>query len=478
MKCFRGLFVILVFGSTSLRSQNKEILYDFLEIPQSLLENPGRNVSYEWYAGIPFLSGVYANGATSGITVNDIFAADGIDINQKVREKALNALTNKDEVNGIFQVDLINGGFRGRRDPKMFYSFGVYSEGYVQNYWPKDLALLAFEGNADQLGRRFDLGDLNAHGQLLNVFHFGINRQMNKNLTLGGRVKLYSAILDFRSNRNSGYFETNVGQNNLLVNTLSANLELRSSGFNELFNAEDDGSSTLGLIAKRGLFSGNIGLGLDLGFSYKLNEQMTITGSLIDLGMVYYTSDIVNYSLKGSASIEGVEVILPEALLDPDADLWEDLVDEIEESLPFEENDNNYTSIRPVKLYGSFRYDFGKKTESRGYCDCDYSSTSSGGNSVYVNSAGIQVFAINRPRGPQAAITAFYQRRFGKVLSVKTTYTVNKFTASNLGIGLSLQAGPVNIYLLGSNILSYSNIADSNFAAFQLGLNILSWNLK
>ena len=215
-----SLLSILLLGYITSFGQNKEVLYDFQEIPQAIMVNPGINTIYNWYAGIPFISGIYAKGATSGLTVNDIFAADGLDINQKVRDRALNSLSERDEVNGIFQVDVLSGGFRSQKNPANFFSFGMYIEGYALNYWPKDLAILAYEGNADRLGQRFDLNDLNASGQFINVLHFGINRQIKNNLTLGARIKLYSGILDIKSTNNSGYFETTLGENNLLRNTL------------------------------------------------------------------------------------------------------------------------------------------------------------------------------------------------------------------------------------------------------------------
>ena len=467
--------IILFTGYISSYAQNKAVLYDFQEIPQALMVNPGMNTFYNWYAGVPFISGIYAAGATSGLTVNDIFAADGLDINQKVRDRAVNALSKRDEVNGIFQVDILNGGFRGQKDPANFYSFGMYVEGYALNYWPKDLAILAYEGNADRLGQRFDLNDLNASGQFINVFHFGINRQIKNNLTLGARIKLYSGILDFNSTNNSGYFETIVGENNLLRNTLVSDMRLRSSGLDALLDASDNGGGIGRLLTKRGFFGGDPGLGFDLGVTYNLNKQTVITGSILDIGLLYHTSDVTNYTLEGAASVEGVEIILPEALSDPNADFWEDLVNEIEELIPFEENSKNYVTLRPIKFYSSIRYNFGKQGQPTAACDCDNQPDSGDRSLYYLNSLGGQLYVINRPRGPQFAVTAFYQRRFAKVLALKATYTVDKFTASNIGLGMSLQAGPLNLYIMGDNLLSYGNIADSNYASLQLGLNIISW---
>lgn len=473
----RFLLTTILWVGAYAHAQNKQLLYDFTEIPQALLVNPGMETDFQWYAGIPVLSGISAQGVTGGITVNDLFANDGVDFNTKVRERAISSLNIRDEVSGIYQLELLNGGFRGR-DPSVFYSFGIYNEGYFINYWPQDYALLAFEGNANRLNERFDLSHLKARGEMLNVFHFGINKKMNRSLVLGARAKIYSNIMDINSTKNSGYFVTNEGQNNIFSSTLNADLLLRTSGINAIESAIDDENVT-GAIIKRGFFGGNLGLGIDLGFTYYFNPQTVLTGSLLDLGIVYHSNEIENFSLMGNATVEGIEVILPDALSDPDQDFWQDLVDEIETLIPFEETTTNYIQFRPTQLYASLRYNFGEPGNGPADCDCDYLS-GAGGNSItkYRNSLGGQVYVINRPRGPQGAITAFYQRRFGNFMALKGTYTVNKFTMTNLGLGINFQAGPVNLYFMADNLLGYRNIADSNYASFQFGLNIISWDRK
>ena len=471
------LFATILWVGIFAHAQNKQLLYDFTEIPQALMLNPGMETDFNWYAGIPVLSGISVQGISSGISVNDLFANDGLDINDKVRDRAINGMTIRDELSGTYQLEVISGGFRGQ-DPNVFYSFGLYNEGYFINYWPKDYAILAFEGNADRLNERFDLSHLKARGEILNVFHFGVNKKMNSSLVLGARGKIYSSIIDINSTKNNGYFVTTEGQNNIFASTLNADLLLRTSGINAIEKAIDDGNVP-GTIIKRGLFGGNLGLGMDLGFTYYLNPQTVLTGSLLDLGFIYHTNEIESFSLKGNATIEGIEIILPDALLDPDQDFWENLVDDIEALIPFEETTKSYLTFRPTKLYASLRYNFGEPLEGSADCNCDYLN-SGGGSSVtkYRNSIGGQLYVINRPRGPQSAITAFYQRRIGNYMALKTTYTANKFTLTNIGLGVNFQAGPVNLYLLADNLLAYRNIAASNYASFQFGLNIISWGKK
>lgn len=473
MRIEKLLLLSILFVCTLLHAQNKQLLYDFIEIPQALMVNPGMEANYQWYAGVPMFSGTSFQFGSSGITVNDLFANDGVDFTTKVREKAIYGMDVNDELSGTFQMEILNGGFKGRNNSNNFYSFGMYLEGDAIGYWFKDLAILGFEGNANQLDREFDLSHLKTRGELVNVFHFGVNKRVDNDLTIGARAKIYSSLFNFNSTNNKGHFVTTEGQNNFFANTLDADMELRSSGIKEI--VDDDSGNVSGTLLKRALFGGNLGLGLDAGFTYNLNDKMVFTASVLDLGFVYHTKDIVNYVLKGNATVEGIEVILPEALANPSSNFWQDLIDDIEELVPFEENNKNYITFRPTKLYGSVRYNFGKRIPTRLDCECEDVVSDRSLAFQYANSTGIQLYAINRPRGLQGALTAFYQRRFGNSIALKTTYTVDKFSFSNIGLGFSVQVGSINFYAMADNLLAYKNIADTHYASFQLGLNIISW---
>ncbi|MEC7262277.1 MAG: DUF5723 family protein [Bacteroidota bacterium] len=481
----RFYFLLLgLLGSSVLYAQNKELLYDFYEIPQSLMVNPGVKTSEKWHVGIPVISGLSFQGATSGVTVNDLFANDGIDFTTKVQERVLDAMTRKDDFSTTSQIEGITVGFRGRNRPDDYYSFGMYGETDVIVYWPRDLALLAFEGNGGaNIGRSFDLGDLKLRGEMINVFHFGINRKMSESLTVGARAKLYSSIFQFQSIKNSGNFTTTEGQDNIYVTSINANMQLQTAGVRGFYDILEEDTGTTkkdikSLFVDRVLLGGNLGLGFDAGFSYQLTPQTTITGSILDLGFIYNNKDVWNYTLNGSTSTEGISVYLPEDIDNVDNDLWQELIDDIDAALPHGENQESYISFRPVKAYGSIRYDFGEGGNSPfNNCGCGVNDQGGGSNrDYYRNSVGGQLFMMKRPRGVQAALTGFYQKRFGKTLALKTTYTVDKYSFTNVGLGLNLQAGPVNFYILGDNLLSYSNIADSHYASLQFGFNIISWN--
>lgn len=475
------LFAVLL-GSATLAAQHKQLLYDFYEIPQSLMINPGVKTPYKWHAGAPLLSGIGFQAGANGISVNDLFANDGIDFTTKVRDRAINGLSPRDEFGGSGQIEIFSGGFRSANRPNDYYSFGMYGEGFASVFWPRDLAILAFEGNANNLNRRFDLGHLKVQGEAVNVFHFGVNRKLNDKWNVGLRGKIYSSVFEFKSTRNSGYFITTEGTNNILANTLVADLKLQTSGVSRFLEIIDDsnGISAQEELPKwllgRSFFGGNLGIGADFGFTYQLNQNTILTGSLLDVGFIYHTNGLENYSLNGAVTNEGVEIFLPEDLFQGNTDLWQELVDDIEALVPYDINEEPFLSVRPIKLNASIRYNFGEaglKTED---CYCDYQSVATTDRFDYLNAVGGHLSMINRARGPQAALTAFYQRRFGSILALKGTYTVDKYSMTNLGLGLNLQAGPVNFYVLADNLLGYQNLADSHYASFQFGFNIISWN--
>ena len=76
---FLGVFV-------SLQAQNKQILYGFKEVPQQILLNPGAQIDYNGYIGVPLLSHIHFNAGITGFSAFDIFADDGRDFNQKIQD--------------------------------------------------------------------------------------------------------------------------------------------------------------------------------------------------------------------------------------------------------------------------------------------------------------------------------------------------------------------------------------------------------
>ncbi|WP_304199248.1 DUF5723 family protein [Flavobacterium alvei] len=450
-----SLFIILI--SMSCFSQNKQLLYNFTSVPQSMLTNPGSDVNYNWFVGIPLLSGFSANVGSSSFSVYDLFANNGVDFNTKLRNVVFSTSRN-DKVVMNEQLEVFSGGFKlGDWQEGSYFSFGMYQELDVLTYMPKDYAILALDGNKDYLGKVFDMGDLNARGELLSVFHLGYHKKVNENLILGVRGKIYSSIFNVTSTKNSGYFYTILGTNNVYDQVISANGLVQTSGLtNYLENYSGNAQSD---IMKKTLLGGNLGLGLDLGLTYYPKENLQFTASLIDIGFIKHTKEIESYRYKGYYNYVG---------LTPDFVLGNsnDILDEFNDAIPLDTLHTKYTTWRPLKFNSSIQYSFGDGRSSD--CNC-----SGGTENKYKNAVGAQLFAMTTPRTPLMALTAYYRRQIFESLEMKATYTVDSFSSKNIGLGLSTTIGKVNFYILADNLLEYKDISKARSLGFQMGLNII-----
>ncbi len=459
-KVFLSLVALI---SCAAWSQSKQILYNFTSIPQSAMTNPGADVNYKWYAGVPLLSGISANVGSTGFSAFDLFANDGTSFTSKL-QNVVSSTTRNDHFALRQELELISGGFRisgQRRDQSdTFVSFGIYQEFDMISYMPKDLAILALEGNSNYLGKIFDLGDLNAKAEVLSVWHLGVRKAISKNFILGARAKIYSSIYNANSINNSGFIFTGPSNTGVYDQSIYANMQLNTSGVAKY--GEEDNNADAGKDIRKGLLlGGNLGLGFDAGFTYYPQKNIQITGSILDVGFISHTKDVESYTFKGRYNYRG---IVPSFSSGESA---ENIYQEFQDAIPLDTINAKYTTWRPIKLNGSFQYSFDEDQDEN--CNCNGSLN----ETVYKSAVGAQLFIMSTPRVPVYALTTYFSRKILKGLQAKATYTFDTYSSSNIGLGLSTTAGPINFYLMADNLLEYRDLSKANSLSFQLGLNVM-----
>ena len=61
----------------------------------------------------------------------------------------------------------------------------------------------------------------------------------------------------------------------------------------------------------------------------------------------------------------------------------------------------------------------------------------------------------------------------GENFRTKLTYTVDDFSYTNVGLGMSTLIGKVNTYVLVDNVFGLDHIGYSKRASIQLGMNLI-----
>ncbi|HSQ45835.1 MAG TPA: DUF5723 family protein [Lutibacter sp.] len=435
-------------------SQNKQVLYDFAGLPQTLLLNPGAEVENKFHFGMPMFSQISVQGGFTGFSAYDIFADNGININDKIKA-AVNNYGRAEFFAFNQQLEVLNGGFRLPNND--YLSFGYYEEVDFLAKIPRDVVDLFYEGNTI-IGRRYSIEKLAARAEMLGVLHVGLSKKLNENWNLGARAKIYSSVFNASTKSNSGSFYTEEGSQNIYRQHLdNVNFLMQTSGVFFSNGEEIDASYVKGKL----LFGGNLGLGIDLGFTHHYSKQWTITGSVLDLGFVNNSKDVESFQYKGDYEVEGVQLNF-----DPDnpENYWSDLKADFDNSILSDTLYKSFLSFRPVKLNGAVSYSFGQKQD-----DCRYLID----QGLYLNKIGFQWFSTIGAVHSYMAATLFYEHRFNKYFQTKLTYTADPFSFTNIGLGLSANIGVVNLYVSADNLLSLNNIYNAKSASFQLGLNFI-----
>ena len=435
-------------------SQNKQVLYDFAGLPQTLLLNPGLETDYKFHIGVPLLSGISSEIKSTGFSLSEIFAVNNNSITNKI-SAVLNKIDADDYLKVNTQIEVFSAGFRF--DKKTYISFGFYQELDAIGYLPKDALTLINEGNTSYLNKSFSISEMIYKLDVLGVIHAGISRKVSDELTLGGRFKVYSSALNLETSNNSGTFTTGLGNNNMYIHQLdNVNLNLRTSGL----RSNNEYISDARTYIENSLLGGNLGAGIDLGFTYHATPQLQFSGSLIDFGFVHHTKNIQNQLIVGSFTFEGIEFEF-----DSNRNYWQELDAALKEQLPIVENQDSYTSWRPAKLNAAIKYSFGEKRSK--YC---YDNIL---KDFYTNAFGAQLYSVFRPLRQQFALTSFYEKSFSNKLQAKITYTIDDYSYNNIGVGVSAKIWKINFYGILDNLTKLSDISSSNNVSLQFGFNLL-----
>jgi hypothetical protein len=203
-------------------------------------------------------------------------------------------------------------------------------------------------------------------------------------------------------------------------------------------------------------------MGIDVGVTYKITPQLEFSGSILDLGFINHKKNTKNTSITGNFVFEGVAL---EFNNDNNFENWDEIDQRFQDEIPVTDDFESYISWRPTKLNLALKYSFGDYRSKICY-DNTYKN-------FYTDAIGVQLYNVFRPLSSQLALTGFYEKAITNKIHTKVTYTVDDFSYSNIGAGLSVQLGSFNFYGLVDNLLEYGDLSSTNSASFQLGFNLI-----
>ena len=332
------------------------------EVPQTIQLNPAIGYRCKNYFILPLLSSMKFSFNSTSIGYNNIFRVSPNNGNKTYQ----------------YDFDQIAANLKNRNYIMTNISFPVFGMGYewkdhylhfeINNYtrlrlsFPDDLVALK-DGNwniADNNAKTLDLSGMGGMAMNYTSIGFGISTEINEGTRLGARVEYLRGAANFSSRQTRLHLITT---DNPITLESSANLYyamsfpmevgLNDDGYISSYDFSPAGSNIL----KNYLFNKNWGFAIDLGFVKKINQSITISGSLLDVGFIRWASNINGLQSRGDFFYEGIN--LEELIQNPyGMDYLSELRDTITRVFRLTPREDPYTVYLPLQSFVGIEYSF------------------------------------------------------------------------------------------------------------------------
>ena len=428
---------LLLMSVHFLNAQENYILYGFRGIPQSVSLNPALMPDASVFIGIPAISNIELSLINTVGSYSDFFTTkpgsnvDNLDLTKVIQ--AGNSLG----FTGIFiNEDLLFAGFRIKSS---FLTFGLSQRLSFTLITDNNVFKQIWNDNAVNAGQTFEMNNTAINESHMLDYHIGLSVPVTTKITVGARVHLLQGLSNIQTKNNGLSFTTQANGNGGYDVYTTSHLLINTSGFqpnsNNNFNAGQYFSDF-----------NNVGFAADLGVAVKVNDQLNVTASVLDLGSVSYhagtqswQTNTNNVNLTGSLS----DIFKSNNALSG-------LGDTLKKMFNATNLSQAYSVKLPTRLYVGAEYNL---KEHYGRVSLLFADQFFTGYSNMAASLG-------------------YDNSLGRHFNFKVSYTYIKGDPFNVGTALSFQFKPIQLYLYTDNILTVS-WKNSKYAQFGFGFNIL-----
>ena len=427
-------------------AQSEMSLYRFgHSVPQAGLINPSFIPDYKVVIGLPMLSHY-------GFADNDELAFRDLFVRETDGSLALDEAGLPEKLGDIRRqrIDIESQLLMyGVRIAGFYFTIGGNLNTQLRLTYPGELLGWAIRGPADPYYENSDLelDDFSVDALMYHEYYASAARSFFNRLSLGVRFRYIIGLASARSEEFDG--SLHVGADSISI--VTSRMVLNTGGIS-FFDQDDLGIRDY---ASYGFDSRNRGGAIDLGASFKINDRIVVSAAVNDVGYIRwrdytrkYELDPINYSFKG---FDVIDYLFENDTTDIDAEL-----DELETLFePNEVDGQEFTTPLVTRVYGGISYRVGKRHEFGlvGFTDINRGTLNPG--------AGLS-YSLKLGRMVQAVIGGTYSN--GQLI--------------NVGAGLSLKLGPLQIYGVSDRANGIVYPARTSWVNARAGVNLVFGRIK
>jgi hypothetical protein len=450
-------FTVLALVVTMANAQSDLGLPFFGDVFQSTYLNPTARAEHTLSIGFPMLSSLSVQAIHNGFVPNSVAYWDDQDTLVIDPKLLPGVLKEQSMVFAHAGIELLHVRFKVHNWDFWFAARQVHD---VSFFYPKDIFAFAIEGNAPKIGDRINFTPLGLNASVYREHTIGVSTETD-HWIFGGRLSLLQGIAN--AYLKSVDFSLSI-EDDMYAHTFNADVTLKTTGLPVDFIESEDSDlltpefnldkfkDTNYLIEYFTRFR-NPGFALSGGVAYKLDKRTTFTFSFSDVGFISWSDSTKHYNIKGDFTFDGIDALTD--YLNNNQINVDTLVNEVLSSFDDNAYSGSYTTWLPPKFYLTAQYKLAEKTQ-----------------------LGLQLYTVvNRKVYP--AFTAGISQGFGRYFNLMLSASYNQRTISNLGFGLVLKPGPVQIYMMADNYLTplVDPLTFTNLN-FRFGINLVFGRVK
>ena len=452
MNRFIKVFVLLgiwVMSGTPGLSQINNTLYFMRGVPQSNRVNPANRPMGSFYIGFPGLAPIHGQVNSSTFTYNDFTQGD--------EQAILDLLKPLNFVVSDLGSALLSAGFKTGAG---FFSVDVTSRLDGDLFFSGDLARLVLEESVENRTYQLDGSaiDLSAFDEI-SVNWAG---ELLPNLQVGARAKMLFGIGNLTTARSE--MEMTRIQDVYHIETdmlFNASLPMAEIQYDQEGNVEDivlkEEVENLDLreLPKYLFNTRNMGFGLDFGVNYRPVSELLLSASVTDIGFINWKDEVYEAAFDASFNYTEIEGNLFEL---PDGVTPGTYIDSLAD-VAIDSATSNLT-VTPDQPYSS-------RLNTKLFVGASYHVTPFLGFGLLSRTDFLQDKIAQQ-------FTASANLTTGRLLNFTLSYSYIHSDFKNVGAGLALNLGPVNMYLISDNALNLIFYpGDTRSANLWFGLNLI-----
>lgn len=210
--------------------------------------------------------------------------------------------TGNNRITGDVSLTILSAGFK---------AFGGYNTIEINSRTTTGVSLPyeLFEFAKNTGNHSYDIGDINAHAQSFAEIAFGHSRQINDKLRLGAKLKVLVGL--GRADVKMRNMKADLTAEDKWTITGEATADVSMKGFSYVseekeYNIEGSGTyERVNNVDLDGVGVGGFGMAIDLGGVYEINEDWTVSASVLDLGFISWTNDMLSENRSKSFVFNG-----------------------------------------------------------------------------------------------------------------------------------------------------------------------------